>query len=157
MLSYAHVYLFRETQAETHVPYNGCVKGHSRLSGQWGQRSAGSFLKPDHCREQNTLWKSVTLNRETHYFYLRCKIWSKDLGPEYGQRWSHDWPVDVVVLMEMQQTRRDLKSHSLKSQEVPSGQVRGHPIWLALGSQIPLQVTLFEHHNINASSKLHAD
>lgn len=74
-----------------------------------------------------------------------------DSGPLY------DRPVDVVIFVEMQQTGGDLKSHSLKSQEVPGRQVRGHPVCLALGSQIPLQITLFIHRNNNTSSELHAD
>lgn len=52
-------------------------------------------------------------------------------------------PVDVVVFVEVQQTGGDLKSHPLKSQKVPGWQVRGHPVALPLGSQVPLQVTLF--------------
>lgn len=50
--------------------------------------------------------------------------------------------MDVVVLMEVQQARGDLKSHPLKGQKVPRWQVRGHPVRLPLGSQVPLQVTL---------------
>lgn len=102
-------------------------------------------------RAEHILGKSVRLNKETHSFILRDTIVFTDSGPLY------DRPVDVVVFMEMQQTGGDLKSHSLKSQEVPGRQVRGHPICLALGSQIPLQVTLFVHCSSNTSSELHAD
>lgn len=59
-------------------------------------------------------------------------------------------PVDVVVLMEVQQTRGDLKSHPLESQKVPRWQVRGHPVALPLGSQVALQVALHGKSNISS-------
>lgn len=94
------------------------------------QITAGGFEKSDKTEKKTIL-------------SYGCEDWGSCMKNE---------PVDVVVLMEVQQTRGDLKSHPLKSQKVSGWQVRCHPVWLPLGSQVPLQVTLIVN-NINSLSE----